>query len=257
MDEDREFFGIKAPPASTSADTFEVWPENIRIVNVFLSVDTQWRVIAGLGGMVYQGLELRSVQSALTYRRCHMPTGWPNCVIRFRKGSSSLTQAAIRYRAADDSLALEAVGGLRLNFVGGTLSDYRTGTWTPTIYGLTTAGVNTYSIQVGEYQKVGNVVVLFFRVTLSAKDLAMAGTIQIGGLPFAIAHQTLNIHASKLGFYTGIALGASDDLTAMASSAVPLGLTLFKVSNTAAVSIQPADVSDTATIRGTITYRAA
>lgn len=65
MDEDRDFFGVEEAPVSASADAFEVWPENIRIVNVFLSVDTQWRVIAGLGGMVYQGLEMRSVQSAL------------------------------------------------------------------------------------------------------------------------------------------------------------------------------------------------
>lgn len=178
-------------------------------------------------------------------------------VLRFKKGAITLTQAAIRYRTTDDSLALEAVGGLRLGFAGGSLNDYRTGTWTPTITGVSTVGSNGYSMQVGDYEKIGNVVVLFFRINLSAKDAAMAGNLAIGGLPFPISYTGSNIHSAKLGYYTGFTLGASEDLAVQASSDLPLSLLLLRVSNTAVSTMTVAEVTNTATIRGTIIYRSA
>lgn len=63
----------------------------------------------------------------------------------------------------------------------------RSGTWTPTIFGSTTAGTNTYTTQIGKYNKIGLMVFAMFYVTINAKDGAMAGLMRVGGLPFTTA----------------------------------------------------------------------
>ena len=62
------------------------------------------------------------------------------------------------------------------------LSDYEEGTFTPTAYGLSTAGTTTYSGQVGNYTKIGNLVTVF--INLSVTNMTGTGTLAIGGLPF-------------------------------------------------------------------------
>lgn len=66
---------------------------------------------------------------------------------------------------------------------GTTLNNYEEGTWTPTIIGLTGAGVGTYSFQVGNYTRIGRVVVVTFNVSWSAHT--GSGDVAITGLPFA------------------------------------------------------------------------
>lgn len=46
-------------------DAFEIHADNAEIVLAFLSLQTQWRIIAGLGAAVYQGLDYASVRAAL------------------------------------------------------------------------------------------------------------------------------------------------------------------------------------------------
>jgi cell wall-associated NlpC family hydrolase len=60
------------------------------------------------------------------------------------------------------------------------------GTFTPTLYGETTAGVNTYSTQLGRYTRVGDRIFFEVSVTLTEKDSAMAGNVLIGGLPLPL-----------------------------------------------------------------------
>lgn len=50
-------------PAGT--EDFEVWPDNWATVEVFLCCATQWRVVAGMGGLLYQGLDYPAVESVL------------------------------------------------------------------------------------------------------------------------------------------------------------------------------------------------
>lgn len=40
-------------------------PENQRIVEVFVALGTQWRVIAGIGGVFYQGLDYTATRNAI------------------------------------------------------------------------------------------------------------------------------------------------------------------------------------------------
>ena len=66
---------------------------------------------------------------------------------------------------------------------------YVTGTWTPTCVGNSTAGVFTYSSQVGLYIQIENLVYITGRVTISAIDTPPVGNMTIAGLP-------LNVNAS-------------------------------------------------------------
>ena len=63
------------------------------------------------------------------------------------------------------------------------LDDYEEGTFTPTLFGSTTAGTPTYTNQSGNYTKIGNTVRVQLRVSVSAIS-GVAGSLRIGGLPF-------------------------------------------------------------------------
>jgi hypothetical protein len=67
--------------------------------------------------------------------------------------------------------------------------------FTPVAQGTGTAGTQTYSVQQGYYTQVDNLVHFRLRITMTAKDGATAGNLQIGGLPVAAA-------ASANGFAT-------------------------------------------------------
>lgn len=72
---------------------------------------------------------------------------------------------------------------------------YLEGTFTPVVAGSATAGANTYSVQVGTYQRRGNRVDVQISIIMTAKDAAMAGLIKITGLPYA-ANALANNYAS-------------------------------------------------------------
>ena len=64
-----------------------------------------------------------------------------------------------------------------------TLDDYEEGTFTPTIYGTTTAGVGTYGFQNGIYTKVGNIVT--FSCYVQVTNHTGTGYMHLTGLPFS------------------------------------------------------------------------
>jgi hypothetical protein len=63
-----------------------------------------------------------------------------------------------------------------------TLDDYEEGTFTPTIFGGTTAGTTTYSSQNGSYTKIGRMVV--FVVDVEWTGQTGTGSLTLGNLPF-------------------------------------------------------------------------
>ena len=65
-----------------------------------------------------------------------------------------------------------------------TLDDYEEGTFTPTIFGVTTAGTYTISTSEGTYTKVGNKVTALGTLTTITEVSAGSGAVQIGNLPF-------------------------------------------------------------------------
>lgn len=75
-----------------------------------------------------------------------------------------------------------------LSFDGGTnfLSSYSTGTWTPTFTGSSANPTSiTYSVQVGQYIKIGALVFVYCNLQVNTITLGgAAGNLQVSGLPF-------------------------------------------------------------------------
>lgn len=75
--------------------------------------------------------------------------------------------------------------------------------WTPTLIGSTTPGTQTYSVQVGKYIQILGFVYVMGRVTITAKDAAIAGSVLIGGLPVT-PQNTANLNGGgSIGQVTG------------------------------------------------------
>lgn len=88
--------------------------------------------------------------------------------------------------------------------------DYCTGgTFTPTIYGSTTAGTPTYVIQTGKYEKCG--VMVYVSIYLQWSALASAaGELRVGNLPYtSTAYSTMSVH------YGGLTVGTGKELEAL------------------------------------------
>jgi len=74
-----------------------------------------------------------------------------------------------------------------------TLDDYEEGVWTPSI-----GGNATYTVQVGQYTKVGRLVTIVAHLTIGVRGTGSTG--QITGVPFANA-QTLQ--PISMAYYAG------------------------------------------------------
>ena len=164
------------------------------------------------------------------------------------------------WRPTADTLAISTGGSERIRvssdgvtFHGDTaaanaLDDYEEGTWTPAIAGTGTAGTGTYSVQVGRYTKVGNIVTAHLHLTWSAHTGTTS--MRVTGLPFTSANVTnltpvASVTATSLTI-TGI---PRIIVTANATTA-----DIFSLNN----GTQAALAMDTAaTLRATITYQAA
>lgn len=95
-----------------------------------------------------------------------------------------------------------------------TLDDYEEGTFTPFMYGTTTAGTGTYSRQVGTYTKIGKSVSFTLIITWSAHT--GTGNLRLGGMPFSTAntssgYTTYSIQPSTLALIAGYYATAYQD----------------------------------------------
>lgn len=123
--------------------------------------------------------------------------------------------AGITGTASTGAMVLPA--GIQFDKDGDTLSYFDEGTWTPTIGGSSTPGTPTYSVQVGKYQRVGKRVTFEGYVVITAISGSPAGTVRIGGLPFATVN-TGNYRCAVhipywIGFTSGVAGGVIEPNT--------------------------------------------
>ena len=86
--------------------------------------------------------------------------------------------------------ALAAAGGISI------------GTWTPTVSG-DSGGGQAYASQAGWYCKTGTVVTVGFDVSISNRG-TLAGTLYLGGLPFAPGPTA---HGVNFAYWAGLAVG--------------------------------------------------
>lgn len=86
------------------------------------------------------------------------------------------------------------------------------GSFAPTIIGTTTAGAGTYTVQVGQYIKIGSLV--FFQARIDWTAHTGTGNMRISGLPFtsvAVANSQTGVN---IGILSNVALTANNICTA-------------------------------------------
>ena len=150
---------------------------------------------------------------------------WANSSLVIASGASALQR--LRVEAAGDVTistgnVVMATSGKGIDFAAtasgsGTmtselLNDYEEGTFTPTVFGSTGAGVGVYSAQGGFYTKVGNIVTVQVYLIWSALA-GGTGDLRFGGLPFAASASANAISAASIGYANNITLTASNVLT--------------------------------------------
>lgn len=94
-----------------------------------------------------------------------------------------------------------------------SINGYEQGTWTPTLYGATTAGTTTYTNQLGVYTKIGNAIFFIFRLVYS--NATGTGEARMGGFPFS----PLDISGQSARYpinlsYSGVTLPSGKTLSA-------------------------------------------
>ena len=130
------------------------------------------------------------------------------------------------------------------------------GTWTPQIGATngTTAG-NTYSLQQGNYTRLGNLIIATFNVHLSAKDSGMSGYITIHDLPFAVSTGLSQSYGNSLT-YSGVTVsgGSFTQINCDAISNTYNAQPVKVGSGLSPTYISPSEISSTASFSGTIIY---
>ena len=133
------------------------------------------------------------------------------------------------------------------------LDDYEEGTWTPTFSGHT--GV-TYTAQVGEYTKIGNICTVRIQLGISNYTGTTGSTLSIAGLPFATIGTGGAGNGGAVIRWNGINLSSGyTSLSLMAAS--PSGTTLDAYEsgdNNSSAFLSPSTLSTSGGIFTIISY---
>jgi hypothetical protein len=135
-----------------------------------------------------------------------------------------------------------------------TLDDYEEGTWTPVIGGAGGTSGQTYTIQIGEYTKIGKIVRVSFQALLSAKG-TITGAVQIQGLPFQSDNN--NLYSVGALQWSGLATTWVNVIWLVQPSvtaAAVTGTTAAATGNNTALGT--ADIGNTTLLIGSLTYQA-
>jgi hypothetical protein len=114
-----------------------------------------------------------------------------------------------------ERLRILSSGGITFNgdtAAANALDDYEEGTFTPTLYGSSTAGSPTYSARKGFYTKVGNVVNCTIWLVTSALG-GLDGSVKIGALPFTTNGSSDARSTITCGYSAGLAITAGNTLS--------------------------------------------
>jgi hypothetical protein len=160
------------------------------------------------------------------------------------------------------SLNVSDTATTRTNLGLGTAAEttYETGTFTPVLQGSTTAGVNTYSVQQGQYVKVGRLVTCMMRLQLSAVGTAgnaMAGDAQISGLPFAISQTPISAVAVNSALNVTGVLGDNYYFQIATGTVIPFNRNSVVATLTTASGVPVTDITNTTQFRINFSYLAA
>jgi hypothetical protein len=128
-----------------------------------------------------------------------------------------------------------------------TLDDYEEGTWTPNV-----AGNATYSSQLGNYTKIGNLVFAKFDITINVIGTGSSAT--LSGLPFQTANTSVS--SASISFYSGLVSGQ----TYISGYATQAQATILFTGNTASATSISNNINvftSGTRIIGSVSYQAA
>lgn len=112
---------------------------------------------------------------------------------------------------------------------------YATGTWTPAFTGSIIAGTFTYTQQTGRWRRVGDTILYWFDVGISAITVAPTGNMRITGLPTT----ALTYGFTTLSAITQIDITANKFLTAVVTSSQSY-IQLYEATDNGANALYPA-----------------
>jgi len=147
-------------------------------------------------------------------------------------------------------------GGLQFDpGSNGILNAYDFNTFAPTLRGLTTAGTGwAYSVSQGSYVRVGNMVTVTGRISLTAKSTDAVGSIVIAGLPFntksSAPYNGAVSLARVINTSTSIVWAAGNYLL----NSDQIALLIRTGASTTATNLALTDISDTFSVDFTGTY---
>lgn len=112
--------------------------------------------------------------------------------------------------ASVEALGLTVINAFGNRNIAGGAAPYNnygiTGAVTPVVLGTTVAGSNSYASRTGRYRREGGVTTVSVSITLSAKDAAMAGLVDIDCLPTAAGGDA---QSGNIALFNGVSLPAN------------------------------------------------
>lgn len=57
--------GIQLPVEQTEPEKTEIWAEHIEAFELFAACSSQWRIVAGMSGVFYQGLDAAALAATM------------------------------------------------------------------------------------------------------------------------------------------------------------------------------------------------
>jgi hypothetical protein len=141
-----------------------------------------------------------------------------------------------------------------VNFGQTSLSYYGEGTWTPAVTTTGTAGTPAYSIQEGDYTRIGREVTARFSIILSGWTGSPSGNVNISGLPFTSSATTNNYGGCAIVNYAVAGLASNNyGMSGLIQPGATV-VNLLSNSNTAANFSTAAQIGTTPTIVGVCHY---
>jgi len=170
----------------------------------------------GTDGGILQFRKDGSTVGSIGTRGGNVRIGNGDVGLEFHAGDNAIYPANITANSLPDgtlSLGLSSYrfkdlylsGGVYLGGTGSAnkLDDYEEGTFTPVIYGTTTSGTGTYTLQLGSYIKVGNLVNVQIYLGWSAHT--GTGDMRMSGLPFNTEdHNTYGYSTPTVSYVSGL-----------------------------------------------------
>lgn len=132
------------------------------------------------------------------------------------------------------------------------LLNLENGTFTPVLYGTTTAGSNSYQSQSGTYVRLSRLVLveIYLQLDGTAGALDSTGQLRISGLPFAVDGWGWGIN---IGFVTGISLGSGRQPTGRGRHGEK-AIELRRQDASGSASLNDTEATDSFSIRASMAY---